>query len=230
MGWRFSATCSASTVLYSTESIVYNSYLVENDQIEKQHEQEQQQQLSSSATSTSSPSSKDTIQLEEITVNHNELNEYEVNQNQTVIVKKNDQCQINIITSTELSKIVENEYEDDIKLKETLNKEDNLKKLITSEIIDKSEEQSEIIERHSFKKEKPVVEQKTEEDSNGDSSSDKQVDSNLSNEVKVKEDTANEQNGIHEEMHKVTELVQSINENTTADISQTTTPTIPAQL
>nr|CAX73630.1 putative protein serine/threonine kinase [Schistosoma japonicum] len=237
-----------------TMNCINEVQLSNKDQIQ-QHEQQQQQQPSPSSSSL-----KDTIQLEEITVNHNELDENKANQNETVVVEKNDQCQIHIITSTELSKIVEDECEEEVKLKETSDKEDNLEKSTTSEIIDKSEEHSETTEnssgekekenkkkvnivkwlkknvhihlpkRHSFKREKPVVEQKAEENSNEDSSSDKQVNSNPSNEIQIKEDTVNEQNGTHEETHKASELSQSISENTTGDISQTSSPTVPAQL
>ncbi|CAI2726732.1 unnamed protein product [Schistosoma spindalis] len=149
------------------------------------------------------------------------------------------------------------EGEKNTKLKEISDKEDDSEKPSTFENIDKNLEQPETIENssgekdkehkkkvnlvkwlkknvhihlpkhHSFKKEKPVMEYKTEcINSNEESMSDKQINHNSSEEVKTIEHTENEQNVTTEEAHETTELLQSTTENTTADNSLVTSTTI----
>ncbi|CAH8513973.1 unnamed protein product [Schistosoma margrebowiei] len=151
----------------------------------------------------------------------------------------------------------EEEKDKNIKLKEISDKEDDSEKPSTFEIIDKNLEQSETTENssgekdkehkkkvnlvkwlkknvhihlpkhHSFKKEKTVMEYKTEcINSNEEPMSDKQINHNSSEEVKTIEHTENEQNVTTEETHETTELLQSTIENTTADHSLVTSTTI----
>ncbi|CAH8522515.1 unnamed protein product [Schistosoma bovis] len=227
------------------------------------------------------PIKDDSIQSEEIIVNNSELDKQEENQNETVVIKENDQCKTDVSSSMEILKSRENEGDDEVKeeeeeekdkntkLKEISDKEDDSEKPSTFEIIDKNLEQSETTEyyikryvqqiqtnssgekdkehkkkvnlvkwlkknvhihlpkHHSFKKEKPVMEYKTEcINSNEESMSDKQINHNSSEEVKTIEHTENEQNVTTEETHETTELLQSTIENTTADHSLVTSTTI----
>ncbi|CAH8519950.1 unnamed protein product [Schistosoma bovis] len=216
------------------------------------------------------PIKDDSIQSEEIIVNNSELDKQEKDQNETVVIKENDQCKTDVSSSMEILKSRENEGDDEVKeeeeeeekdkntkLKEISDKEDDSEKPSTFEIIDKNLEQSETTENssgekdkehkkkvnlvkwlkknvhihlpkhHSFKKEKPVMEYKTEcINSNEESMSDKQINHNSSEEIKTIEHTENEQNVTTEETHETTELLQSTIENTTADHSLVTSTTI----
>ncbi|CAH8523689.1 unnamed protein product [Schistosoma rodhaini] len=207
------------------------------------------------------PTKDDSMQSEELIVNHNELDKHEENQNETVVMKENDQCKIDVNSSLEILKSQKNENEkeeeNDTKLKEISDKEDDSEKASTLETGDKNVEQSEIAENsssekdkehkkkvnlvkwlkknvhihlpkhHSFKKEKPVMECKTEcINSNEESTSDKQINHNSTEEVKTIEHTENEQNVTTEKTHETTESLQSTTEDTTTDNSLITSTTI----
>ncbi|RTG80479.1 uncharacterized protein DC041_0001567, partial [Schistosoma bovis] len=95
------------------------------------------------------------------------LDKQEENQNETVVIKENDQCKTDVSSSMEILKSRENEGDDEVKeeeeeeekdkntkLKEISDKEDDSEKPSTFEIIDKNLEQSETTENSSSEKDK----------------------------------------------------------------------------
>ncbi|RTG80480.1 uncharacterized protein DC041_0001568 [Schistosoma bovis] len=59
------------------------------------------------------PIKDDSIQSEEIIVNNSELDKQEENQNETVVIKENDQCKTDVSSSMEILKSRENEGDDE---------------------------------------------------------------------------------------------------------------------